>query len=208
MSGWGWGNGVVGVAGRAEDRGMGYLIRTIRGAEWERAREIRLAALQDPVAKIAFLDTYEEAVKRPDAHWRERAEGASESGPGAVRQFVAEAPDGNWAGTITLLVERPADEVRFGEPAKVDQTHIVGVYVRPEARGTGAIDALFRAGVEWSWSLPEPSIRRVRLYVHEENARAAAFYRRFGFVASGETLALEGDEGALEVEYELPRPVG
>ncbi|MDT9693241.1 GNAT family N-acetyltransferase [Streptomyces sp. P9(2023)] len=189
---------------------MSYLIRTIRADEWERAREIRLASLQDPVAEIAFLDTYEEAVKRPDSFWRERAEGASEgaseSGTG-VRQFVAEAADGSWAGTITVLVERPADEVRFGGPAKTDQTHIVGVYVRPEARGTGAIDALFRAGVEWSWSLPEPLIRRVRLYVHEDNARAAAFYRRFGFVASGETVALEGDGGALEVEYEYLRPV-
>ncbi|MEU9995615.1 GNAT family N-acetyltransferase [Streptomyces sp. NPDC050848] len=186
---------------------MSYLIRTIRADEWERCREIRLASLQDPVAKIAFLDTYEDAVKRPDSFWRERAEGASESGTSA-RQFVAEAPDGSWAGSITLLVERPSDEVRFGEPAKVDQTHIVGVYVRPEARGTGVIDALFRAGVEWSWSLPEPVIRRVRLYVHEDNARAAAFYRRFGFVETGERVAVPGDDGAREVEYEVLRPAG
>ncbi|MFG2642261.1 GNAT family N-acetyltransferase [Streptomyces sp. NPDC048370] len=186
---------------------MSYLIRTIRSDEWERGREIRLASLQDPVAKIAFLDTYEDAVKRPDSFWRERTEGASESGT-SVRQFVAEAPDGSWAGSITLLVERPSDEVRFGEPAKVDQTHIVGVYVRPEARGTGVIDALFRAGVEWSWSLPEPVIRRVRLYVHEDNARAAAFYRRFGFVATGERVPVPGVDGAREVEYEVLRPAG
>ncbi|MFF9016543.1 GNAT family N-acetyltransferase [Streptomyces sp. NPDC014870] len=186
---------------------MRYLIRTIRDDEWERCREIRLASLQDPVAKIAFLDTYEDAVQRPDAFWQERAEGASESGAN-VRQFVAEAPDGSWAGTITLLVERPTDEVRFGEPAKSDQTHIVGVYVRPEARGTGVIDALFRAGVEWSWSLAEPEIRRVRLYVHEDNARAAAFYRRFGFVATGEVVAVPGDDVAREVEYEVLRAAG
>ncbi|MER5208845.1 GNAT family N-acetyltransferase [Streptomyces sp. NPDC002825] len=185
---------------------MDYSIRTIRADEWEKTREIRLAALQDPVAHLAFLDTYEDAVERPDAFWQDRAEGGSETGGGKVRQLVAEAPDGSWAGTITLLVERPSDEVRFGEAAKVDQTHIVGVYVRPEARGTGVIDALFRAGVEWSWTLPDPAIARVRLYVHEENARAAAFYRRFGFVATGESVAMPGDEGALELEYELVRP--
>ncbi|MFF5938801.1 GNAT family N-acetyltransferase [Streptomyces sp. NPDC012508] len=183
---------------------MDYLIRVIRADEWEKTREIRLAALRDPVAKIAFLDTPEAAAGRPDAFWQERAEGASESGTSA-RQFVAEAPDGSWAGTISVLVERPSDEVRFGEAAKVDQTHIVGVYVRPEARGTGVIDALFRAGVEWSWSLPEPVVRRVRLYVHEDNARAAAFYRRFGFVATGDRVAVPGDDSAHEVEYEIRR---
>jgi RimJ/RimL family protein N-acetyltransferase len=185
---------------------MDYSIRTIRADEWEKTREIRLAALQDPIAHLAFLDTYEAAVERPDAFWQERAEGASESGDGNVRQFVAEGPDGSWAGTISLLVERPSDEVRFGEAAKVDQTHIVGVYVRPEARGTGVIDALFRAGVEWSWSVPEPAVARVRLYVHESNARAAAFYRRFGFVATGDTVVVPGSDSALELEYELVRP--
>ncbi|GHG44058.1 GNAT family N-acetyltransferase [Streptomyces zaomyceticus] len=183
---------------------MDFAIRVIRADEWERAREIRLAALRDPVAHLAFLETYEAAVRHPDDFWQDRAEGASESGAGTVRQFVAEAPDGSWAGTITLLVERPADEVRFGAPAEVDQTHIVGVYVRPEVRGTGVIDALFRAGVEWSWSLAEP-VERVRLYVHEENARAAAFYRRFGFVATGERVPMPGHETAMEDEYEIRR---
>ncbi|MFC9397867.1 GNAT family N-acetyltransferase [Streptomyces sp. NPDC057027] len=185
---------------------MDYSIRTIRADEWEKTREIRLAALQDPIAHLAFLDTYEDAVERPDAFWKERAEGASESGEGKVRQFVAETPDGSWVGTISLLVERPSDEVRFGEPAKTEQTHIVAVYVRPEARGTGVVDALFRAGVEWSWSLSEPVIERVRLYVHEENGRAAAFYRRFGFVATGERVAVPGDDTAQELEYEMVRP--
>ncbi|MBT2444226.1 GNAT family N-acetyltransferase [Streptomyces sp. ISL-36] len=186
---------------------MDYLIRTIRADEWEKAREIRLAALRDPVAHLAFLETYETAVARPDSFWRERTEGASENGTG-VRQFVAEAPDGSWAGTITVLVERPSDEVRFGTPAKVDQTHVVGVYVRPEARGSGLTEELFRAGVEWSWALPEPAVERVRLYVHEDNARAGAFYRRFGFVATEETVAMPGDDSACEVEYEIRRPTG
>ncbi|MFF8280284.1 GNAT family N-acetyltransferase [Streptomyces lateritius] len=187
---------------------MDHVIRTIRADEWERSREIRLAALRDPVAHIAFLDTYEAAVERPDSFWRERAEGASESGDGGARQFVAEAPDGSWAGTLSVLVERPSAEVRFGEVASVDQTHIVGVYVRPEARGSGLTEELFRAGVEWSWSLKEPVVRRVRLYVHEDNARAAAFYRRFGFVATGERVAVPGDTGARELEYEIKRPAG
>lgn len=185
---------------------MDFSIREIRADEWERTREIRLAALQDPVASIAFLDTYADAVERPDSFWQERAEGASASGAGAVRQFVAEAADGHWLGTVTVLVERPSGEVRFGEAATVDQTHIVGVYVRPEARGGGVIDALFGAALEWSWALPEPAVARVRLYVHEENARAAAFYRRFGFAPTGAKVPMPGDEGVYELEYAFSRP--
>lgn len=40
-------------------------------------------------------------------------------------------------GTVTVLIERPDDDVRFGEAAEVDQAHLVGVFVRPEARGPG-----------------------------------------------------------------------
>ncbi|MEW1699933.1 GNAT family N-acetyltransferase [Streptomyces sp. NPDC093249] len=183
---------------------MDLSIRVIRADDWEQSREIRLAALRDPIAHLAFLDTYEAAVERPDEFWRDRAEGASETGDGKTRQFVAEAPDGRWLGTVTVLVERPADEMRFGEPAKVGQTHLVGVYVRPEARGTGVIEALFRTAVEWSWALAEP-VERVRLYVHEDNARAAAFYRRFGFVPTGDRVAVPGHDTAMENEYELRR---
>ncbi len=183
---------------------MTFEIRTVVPDDWEKARELRLAALRDPVAHLAFLEAYEDAAARPDDFWRERTAAASEAGAGRVRQFVAEAPDGRWLGSVTVLVERPADEVRFGEPAKVDQTHLVGVYVRPEARGTGVVDALFRAAVAWSWTVD--GIRRVRLYVHEENARAAAFYRRFGFAPSGERVPVPDGTGAQEEEYELLPP--
>ncbi|MFG2329806.1 GNAT family N-acetyltransferase [Streptomyces sp. NPDC048604] len=187
-----------------------YLIRPVRADEWQRARAIRLDALRDPAAPLAYLDTYEAAVARPDEAWQEWSARVSEGGA-AGRQFIAEAPDGSWAGSITVIVERPSDELRFGAPAKVDQTHIVGVYVRPEARGTGVTEELFRAGVEWSWALPDPVVQRVRLYVHEDNGRAEAFYRRFGFVATGVRVpvpgvdGLDGADGAMEVEYEIPR---
>ncbi|MEV6332439.1 GNAT family N-acetyltransferase [Streptomyces sp. NPDC051909] len=185
---------------------MDYSIRPVRADEWEKVRELRLTALQDPVAHLAFVETYESAVAQPDSFWQGRTANGSEAGEGRVRQFVAEAPDGRWIGSTTVLVERPSDtEPLFGEPAKVDQTQLVGVYVRPEARGGGVIDALFRTAVEWSWTLPEPAIERVRLYVHEDNARAGAFYRRFGFVPTGERIPAPGVAPGDDLEYELPR---
>ncbi|UUN27757.1 GNAT family N-acetyltransferase [Streptomyces sp. FIT100] len=183
---------------------MEHLIRPVRADEWEKARELRLAALQDPAAPVAFLETYERGIARTPDFWRERTRDAAAGV--VVRQFIAEAPDGRWEGTVTVLVERPEDEPRFGVAATLDQTHLVGVFVRPEARGRGLSDALFRAAIDWSWELAEPRIERVRLYVHEHNPRAQGFYRRIGFVPSGVTTPVPGDPDLRELELELRRP--
>ncbi|MFB7517544.1 GNAT family N-acetyltransferase [Streptomyces sp. NPDC056144] len=186
---------------------MDYVIRTLRADEWEKNRELRLAALQDPVAHLAFLDTYEKASAQPDAFWQERTVGGSEDGDGSVRQFVAEAADGRWVGSVSVLVERAGAETFFGDVPEVEQAHVVGVFVRDEARGSGVIDALFAAAVDWCWSLAEPEIARVRLIVHAENGRAQAAYRRLGFGETGVKIPL-GAEGAYELEFEVPRPAG
>lgn len=185
---------------------MDYVIRPVRAEEWQLVKELRLAALQDPAAPVAFLETYEQGLERSDDFWRERTVDASEAGDGEVRQFVAEAPDGSWAGSVTVLIERPDGEVRFGTAADVHQAHVVGVFVRPEARGGGVAEELFRAGMDWAWSLREPRIERVRLYVHENNPRASAFYRRIGFVPTGETVPAQGEPTARELEYAVVRP--
>lgn len=185
---------------------MDYVVRPVRAEEWQLVKELRLAALRDPVAPVAFLETYEQGLGRSDDFYRERASGASEEGDGRARQFIAEAPDGSWVGTATVLIERPDDDVRFGAAAAVHQAHVVGVFVRPEARGMGLAEELFRAGTEWAWSLGEPRIERVRLYVHENNPRAAAFYRRIGFVPTGQTVPTPGDPAARELEYAVARP--
>ncbi len=182
---------------------MDYSIRAVQQADWQRVKEIRLASLLDPVAPLAFLETHEQAVARPDEFWQERAAG---SRAGLIsRQFVAEQPDGSWLGTLTVLVEPAGAEVPFGEPAEISQTHLVGVFIRPEARGTGLTDELFRTALEWSWALPEPRIERVRLYVHEENTRAQSFYRRTGFRPTGATTPVPHDPAATEIEFAIPR---
>ncbi|MFE8971814.1 GNAT family N-acetyltransferase [Streptomyces cyaneofuscatus] len=188
---------------------MDYVMRSVRAEEWPLARQLRLDALQDSAAPVAFLDSYEAAVARPDAFWQDRTAAAAEGRD--VRQFVAESPEGEWVGTVTVLIERPEDDVRFGEPAEVNQGHLVGVFVRPEVRGAGVTDALFRVAVDWAWSLSAPRLERVRLYVHESNPRAAAFYRRFGFVPSGQRMPVPGqgpgtgERREWELEYVIER---
>ncbi|WP_037577000.1 GNAT family N-acetyltransferase [Phaeacidiphilus oryzae] len=180
---------------------MEHIIRPIRPEEWRQVRELRLAALADPAAPIAFLDDHPAAAARPDAHWQERAADAAEGGP--HRQFIAEAPDGSWDGSVTVLIEEPGDPAVFGGVPEHRQAHLVGVFVRPGQRGSGVAEALFEAAVDWARSVD--GVRRIRLYVHERNARAEAFYRRFGFVRTGPGTPMATDPSALEHEMELPR---
>ncbi|WNZ10427.1 GNAT family N-acetyltransferase [Streptomyces sp. 11x1] len=176
----------------------GYRIRSVRAEEWREVRELRLVALRDPVAHLAFLETYEEAAARPDGFWKERAEGAAE-GVRERRQFVVESAAGEWVGTVTVLVEEAGARDFFGGVVERRQAHLVGVFLRDGHRGKGVGEALFAVAVGWARSA---GVERVRLFVNEGNGRAAAFYRRVGFVGSGVTV--EGGEGR-ELEYVLER---
>ncbi|MET7293444.1 GNAT family N-acetyltransferase [Streptomyces griseoloalbus] len=182
------------------------VIRPVRAREWSAVRELRLAALRDPVAHLAFLDTYQDAVTRPDAYWRQRTENAAE-GAGGARQFVAEAGDGSWVGTVAVLIEEAGTTDWAGFPVERRQGHLVGVYVAPGHRGSGLTKALFDAALEWAWGR---GTERVRLIVHPENARALGFYRKAGFVESGVSVPLAGrpDERELEMVVERPQADG
>ncbi len=164
-------------------------------------KELRLAALRDPVAHLAFLETYEEAAAKPDSFWKERTAGGAEGALG-VQQIIAEGPDGQWVGTLTVLVEEPGTRDWAGFPVERRQGHIVGVFVRPEERGNGLTEVLFDAGLEWAWGR---GAERVRLIVHEENGRAQRFYRKVGFVPSGRTVPLAAAPGETELEFVLER---
>ncbi|MFJ6798335.1 GNAT family N-acetyltransferase [Streptomyces sp. NPDC091268] len=183
-----------------------HVIRAVRADEWEQVKELRLAALRDAAAPIAFLDTIELAEVRPDSFWQERTANAATGR--AVRQFVAVGADGVWEGSVAVLVEEHGTKNFLDREIERPQGHIVGVFVREGRRGAGLADGLFRAGLDWAWSLEDPALERVRLYVHERNERAQAFYRRMGFRDSGVRVPMEGDPSAHELEYVLARPGG
>jgi GNAT superfamily N-acetyltransferase len=180
---------------------MNYVIRSIRADEWPAAKKLRLAALQDPVAHLAFLETYDEAVAKPDSFWRERVAGVAEGATGA-QQIIAEAPDGEGVATLTVLVEEAGTKDWAGFAVERTQGHVVGVFVQPESRGIGLTEVLFDAAVEWAWA---SGAERVRLIVHEQNTRAQRFYRKAGFVPSGVVVPLEQTPGESQLEFELGR---
>ncbi|MGW2869778.1 N-acetyltransferase family protein [Kitasatospora sp. NPDC001225] len=182
----------------------GIIIRRVRVEDWQRARDLRLDALRDPVAAVAFLEVYEQAVTKPDEFWQDRTTRAA-TDPHAA-QFIAEAEDGRWLGSMTGVVEPAGGNGALeGDVVEVDQVHVVGVFVRAEARGTGLALDLIRTLQEWAWSLTGPRIERVRLFVHEDNPRAEAMYRKAGFEPSGVTLPVPGGLAGREVELAVLR---
>jgi RimJ/RimL family protein N-acetyltransferase len=172
--------------------------------EWPAVKELRLKALRDPAAPIAFLETHEAAVERPDEFWIRRAAGGGDGQPQA-QMFVAQAPDGRLTGSVTLFLEGPDSPLAaFDGAVQQRQGHLVGVYVTPEQRGTGLIGQLIAAALEWAWG--DGDLPRVRLFVHERNGRAAAAYRKAGFAYTGDSAVLAGVEGGRELEMLVERP--
>ncbi|MEU0684304.1 GNAT family N-acetyltransferase [Streptomyces albogriseolus] len=183
---------------------MSYTVRSLHADEWPRAKALRLEALRDPVASIAFMETYGSAVARPDSYWQELSERRAEGASG-TQQIIAAGPDGEWVGTVTVVMEESGTTDWAGLPVDRRQGHLVGVYVQPGHRGIGLTEVLFDAALEWAWA---QGAERVRLLVHEDNARALRAYRKAGFVETGVTTRLgpAPDERELELAVERPDP--
>ena len=169
-------------------------VRRVRLSDAARVRSIRLEALADPVADIAYLETRAQAEARPDEYWQERTAGAALSGSAA--QFIAEAGR-DWVGTVTVLIPEVGSEDYFGRVAVEGRALVVAVYVRASHRGRGTLDALMDAAAEWATASGQSEIA---LDVHEDNARAQRAYARLGFTATGVTS--DGPNGA---ELEMVR---
>ncbi len=89
------------------------------------------------------------------------------------------------------------------DPDAPRRANLVGVFVDPQVRGreAGVAEALLDAVV--AWVRDEQGLDRLHLHVHEDNPRAAAFYRRYGFVATGASYTDALNPGA-EREMVLP----
>lgn len=174
-----------------------FTVRRVRADEWERVRDLRLDAVRDPAAAIAFLSTYEQELARDDAFWRQRAEGAATGDD--VAQFIAESDD-RWIATLTVLRWKPGATDHQGREVAVARGDVVGVFIRQGERGAGIIDALFDAAVSWARAQGD---ERLTLDVHVDNARAQAAYRRAGFVDTGHRFT-----GSIGPEMEMARDLG
>ena len=153
--------------------------------EWRAHRDLRLDMLEaDPDAFWADLS---EVRSRSEEQWREEI-----AGPRIHLQ--ARAGD-EVLGGIALLPEGYTP----GHAIPADRAHIVSLWVRPEARGTGTSSLLLRHLAGLALELGRPDLR---LDVDESNAPARALYERLGFRATGARDPREGRTTAW-VEYAL-----
>ena len=167
-------------------------VRRVRADEWRRVQSLRIEAVSDPDAGIAFLATPDQERAHDDAFWRQRT--ADNAASDTSAQFVAIAGD-EWIGTVTVLVYPDGATDYLGRTVWTSRADVVGVYVRPDHRGTGVIDALLDAAADWAAGR---GLRRISLDVHVHNVRAQAAYRRNGFVPTGETdTSAHGTEAVL-----------
>lgn len=176
---------------------MSVTVRRIRADEWPLVKELRLASLSDPLAHLAFLESYEEAVAWPDSRWQERARRAA-VGTGAA-QFVAETPD-EWVGSVAVLIFRVGDEDYYGLTRTRDDAVLVGVYIDPERRREGVLELLIAAAADWTAS---QGLAVLHLDVHPDNERAARAYERCGFRDTGARI---DSDGVFDIRMALDLP--
>jgi len=152
-------------------------LRKLTIEDWQAMRAARLAALADAPSAFASNLAREEAFT--DETWQERA--ASGRTFGAWR-------DGVIVGLATGFPEDPPTG-----------WHLVGMWVAPQCRGQGVADQLVGAVCGLA---KEAGAVSVTLWVADANDRARAFYRRLGFVPTGQRQLLR--LGEWEEELSLP----
>ncbi|WP_298458606.1 N-acetyltransferase [uncultured Cellulomonas sp.] len=157
---------------------MPYTVITIRPEHWVEFREIRLRMLAD--TPIAFGETLDHARGTSDAGWVARVARATQPDRTAV---AAVDDDGAWIGTMSAYLSEPGVAT------------VAAVWVDPEHRGgeAGVTDRLMEALVEWARTTARATA--MRLTVHEDNERAAAYFERVGFAPTGETQPYELEPG-------------
>jgi ribosomal protein S18 acetylase RimI-like enzyme len=134
-------------------------IRATSADDWVVLKEIRLAALKD--APTAFGVSYATAAAYSDEQWRERAAGPHP-------EFLLAYGDGEAVGMIG-----------GGVSAATAEYNLIAMWVRPAHRGTAAATRLV---VALKARAAAKGHKRIVLDVAPDNARAAAFYRKQGFM--------------------------
>jgi ribosomal protein S18 acetylase RimI-like enzyme len=164
------------------------VLRGVEEADWRRWRDLRLRMLAD--TPLAFAETLETARRHGEDEWRFRVRRALEPGSSTV---VAEEGE-RWVGTMSA----------FTHPRQ--GLYLVSVHVDPAHRGGGLADRLLTEVLRWARA--QPGHDGMRLHVHEQNLRAQAFYRRWGFRDTGLRVpySLDASQRELEMRLEFARP--
>ena len=144
----------------------GHTIYRLGPDDWQRARAVRLRALEDE--PDAFGSTVERELEFSDAKWKARLE------PAEVATFVATSEESEDIGLVTSA---PYDGC----------AGLFSMWVAASVRGVGVGAGLVGAVVAWAKGQGH---ERVLLDVGDHNGAAIALYRKMGFRRTGVTGTL------------------
>jgi len=141
---------------------MSYSVRRLGSEDVSAYRALRLEGLE--LEPTAFASSLEDEMAQPDVEWQGRL----------ARNATFGVFDGDTlAGMATYYVENGRKLSHRG--------HLVGVYLRAEARGTGAANLLLAELI----ASARERVGFLYLIVNAANGRARRFYERLGFVEFG-----------------------
>jgi ribosomal protein S18 acetylase RimI-like enzyme len=147
---------------------LSLLIRPTAASDWPALKATRLAALLD--APTAFGASHASAVRFSDADWQQRAISTPQ------RTFFLAFDEEQAIGLAAQVV------------AGNGECHLIAMWVQSAYRGLAVAQGLVEAVKQCAVDNGHP---RLVLDVAPENARAAAFYQKQGFVFLPEWEALE-----------------
>lgn len=161
-------------------------VRLLDENEWSVYRDVRLRALSESPDAFAATATKEEDYS--EELWRERMNRS--------RRLLAER-DGDVLGVTSLKVLE-IDEEPIGE--------LFGLWVAPDARGTGVARRLLEAA---AGQARQDSLHHLIYWVGTDNGRAVAFASSFGFRPTDSRRPMEmagedADEDTEEMAMVLP----
>ena len=161
-------------------------VRVLGESEWSLYREIRLRALAESAG--SFTATLADETDRGESFWRDRM----------TRSYRLLAERGQLPQAIVSL------GVYEEEPSAAA---VFGLYVVPEARGTGVSWRLVQAAADLA---SQNGYVQLYYWVGTDNGRAIGFANNFGFRSSGyrrpsraSDLELGEEEVALVLSLEL-----
>ncbi len=142
-------------------------------------RALRLHSLT--LAPDAYGSTLADEADQPDEWWGERL-----------------------AGSHTLLAEVAGAPVGIGSGIRdrheIGSREIVGLWVEPDARGSGVAAAMIERLATWA---QDAGAHAIALWVSDGNDGARRLYERLGFVATGERDVVRG----THMEERMRRPL-
>ncbi|PRY59316.1 RimJ/RimL family protein N-acetyltransferase [Knoellia remsis] len=158
-------------------------VRPLGEEDWQQYRDTRLTALRE--SPEAFVATADEEDAYDEDFWRLRMNRSA--------RLLAEQ-DGRALGIAS--VGRSSDD----EP---QVSELFGLWVTPEARGSGVATELVRAGANLARQRGQ---KQLVYWVGSDNGRAVAFASGFGFRPTAERrpMRVKSDDDEDEVAMVLP----